>query len=785
VNTSKPKLLFFQYQYNDKLPAFLLLHKSQHAQCLAHFFEVTVLNSDCDFSQVCELHRPDLVVFEGGVPLPNCIRPRITGVRERSDVLKVGLLNADAFCSSRAGFLSDMANMGIETFFVIACTASEYTPQIAPNLIIWPNCIDPAVFHDYASPKLIPVLFTGMSNALYPWRQGIVRRVAERFPSLLSPHPGYAPSSSAPLVFHGERYARLINASFAVPACGTAANEIVRKHFEIPACNALLVTERTALLEAAGFVDMQNCIFASESDVVDKLAHVFANPDTLAEMTSSGYQLVHSRHTVAQRSQFFEWYVLTKALRPGERVIQRDPFQPLEIARDSEPWRGLRVSGNGTLIQLLRSAKDHLRFGRYADAERLFLHCLTMVPWMPEPKLGLARCSLLKGDAKAAQSWILQPIQFALVEQAAKEPDPVEWAHYIIVLLCLGHVAEAHARAREFSSLQHAELCRVRSVLRFLDDPASPSQTDAQSLSSPRVSIHDTPAASLFEWAQELSQILRACRRSALADLVLRWADAPAHRPSLPVPEPPEAGAPSQPNLASFKRNVFVSNTRKRLRQKGRRLLYDLEERIGFFLPYRLSSIRNKGFFLLLRSLAADSRVTSILIVGASPRNAVSIAALSGAAENPSQPTVFCIATQAKHYQRLASASPTAHPLVCSLAPRARDSAADGAMDRALEGVAVQRRGAPFSLVLIDYSEVSTPWIFNETSRRVLGETTFAVVLNDTYNASCHEVQTYLQQPNRFRMVGFFDESRRGRMILRKCDAQDKIPERDAPAFCS
>ena len=109
--------------------------------------------------------------------------------------------------------------------------------------------------------KNIPVLFTGNKNALYPWRQQILRLVSKNYPSLICPHPGYSPLISAPHLMVGEPYARMLNASFFVPACGTVAREVIRKHFEIPACRSCLVTQRSAGLEAAGFVDMEQlCI---------------------------------------------------------------------------------------------------------------------------------------------------------------------------------------------------------------------------------------------------------------------------------------------------------------------------------------------------------------------------------------------------------------------------------------------------------------------------------------------------------------------------------------------
>ena len=271
----KPKLLFFQYQYDRHLPEFLLIHAREHVRCLSEFFDVTVISRDCDYREMCETHEPDLALFESGVNHPTCRRLTITNVRTCSTVPKLGLHNADGFCNARGGFLSDMDHWGIQSFFTISTTTAEHTPEIADQLFVWPNAVNPDVYHDYGQWKSIPVLFTGNANALYPWRRKVLRRVAELFPSLVCPHPGYMPRGRRSQALVGEPYARTINASMIAPACGTVAKEVVRKHFEIPACRCCLLTECSPGLEAAGFVDMQNCIFADERNVVDKLNYLF------------------------------------------------------------------------------------------------------------------------------------------------------------------------------------------------------------------------------------------------------------------------------------------------------------------------------------------------------------------------------------------------------------------------------------------------------------------------------------------------------------------------------
>src|SRR5438105_374073 len=165
---ANPRLLFFQYRYDGRLAPFLLEHKREHVKCLQQFFDVTVIHEDGDYLELCDRHRPDLALFESGVNHETCRRLHIQNVRANAQVPRVGLHHADGFCNARAGFLSDMDLWGIDSFFSIATTAAEHTPEMADNLFTWPVFIDPDIYHDYRQWKSIPVLFTGNRNQFYP-----------------------------------------------------------------------------------------------------------------------------------------------------------------------------------------------------------------------------------------------------------------------------------------------------------------------------------------------------------------------------------------------------------------------------------------------------------------------------------------------------------------------------------------------------------------------------------------------------------------------------------------
>jgi Glycosyl transferases group 1 len=531
--TAKPKLIFFQFRHDKNLSEIVLLHRQDHVKCLLEFFDVTVINEDCDYQQICDKYEPDITLFESGVNYRTIHRLNIKNTNTYPAIPKLGLHNGDSWCEARTGFLSDMDYWGIETFFSICTTTAEHTPEIADHLFVWPNFVNSDIYRDYKQAKDIPVFFTGMQYALYPWREKINKIISQGYPSVTCPHPGYEKSNSAAQIIYGERYARIINSSWFVPTCGTLEKEIVRKHLEIPACNSCLITEKSPALEAAGFIDMQNCVFADKNDVLDKLNYLFQNPELLEKITNAGYQLVQSRHTLKQRDQIFQWFNLYKSLKQNQIIIQTNPFQPLIVVEKSSGIKNSHIICNGLVIDLLRKGDEKLWTGKYEDAESLYLKCFNYINWMPEPKLKLALCNLYQGNAKKAFSWITQPIKYTLDEYKALDPDPVEWAYFIICLLCQGKLIEAIIRIDQFSSLSHPELDRTRWVISCLQNQQEKLPEPEIKLSNPRYSIHKLPSLSLTDWINNLCTMLQACQQSDLAEKLIDYAS-PEHQLLLP-----------------------------------------------------------------------------------------------------------------------------------------------------------------------------------------------------------------------------------------------------------
>ena len=623
---SKPRLVFFRATRRG-LPDFVHRHLREHVKCLSQHFDVVLVTGDCDYLEVCETHQPDITLFESGVYVGS---RKIAMTSACPEIPKIGFCNADAYCPTRSVFLSDMERWGVETFFSLSVAMAEYTPEIADHLFVWPNFVDTDVYRDYRQPKNIPVLFTGSQAAHYPWRSGIHNVVTPHYACLTTPHSGWFDRNAAGNMVHGVAYAKLLNAAWVAPTCGTIARELVRKHLEIPATRTCLVTERTRSLEAAGFVDMQNVVFAEPGDVLDKMDFLFAHPEEMRRIIDAGYELVHSRHTMAHRDQLYQWFSLNKSARPGQRIVQSGPFEALRLVWSSPGVGNSHPIGGGLDRALLHEGERLLGLGRYERAEKSFLRCLNY-HFMPEPVLGLARCHLYGGDAEAATRWVIRPIERSLRTHLARDPDPVEWAFYVRTFLCRGKVDEAARRAEQFPNLRHLELDRIRGVAFALAgrDPDRTAAGTRQALG--RQSVHVLPELDMDAWIADLCVMLRACRQSRLAGAVAARSARRA-RPS------------------GLSHRIGKAALRTTVQTVGVEVLPLLAERPNVRLMRRVKQTAlwarsrdrvRTGQHMIVRNLAQKEDIRSALLISTSASGGCTRAVVAGLLANVNQPEIL------------------------------------------------------------------------------------------------------------------------------------------------
>lgn len=564
-----PRMLLFRWTKPGLAP-FLSQHLDAQVRTLSYFFEVEVVDYDCDYGQVCDKFEPALSVFESGVYSGG---RRITNTDARSDIPKLGFLHSDAYDIARAVFISDMSHWGVENYFTTSVAMAEYSPDIAGNLFVWPNAIDPAVFHDYGLEKNIPILVTGSQEPHYPWRNAVSRVLSKNYATMTMPHFGWGGATARTV--YGERYAKLLNASVFVPTCGSMAKEVVRKQLEIPASMSCLVTERTPGLEAFGFEDMVNCVFADPNDVLQKLDALSSDQEQLRSITQAGFELVHSRHTEANRSQVSEWLHLNLERKPGQKITQENPSGPLALSPADSP-RPIIV-GPGTDRTYLAAGWRLLRSGLPQLAEREFLKCLNFYS-IPEAIPGLVFAGLTKGDCEAALDWATQAVSENLDARGAADPDPVLWACFLRSLVCAGEMTKAASSSNRFPNLKHPELDRVRSVLATLrpDLETMPIRSEGIGV---RPTIAPVPELSWDLWRQEFVTMLLTCGQQGSAQLLKESA--------IPGQAHPAELRPIRPNGAAYWRRIpkrLVRTVRTRLKsgwiQRARMMLSPYKQRI-------------------------------------------------------------------------------------------------------------------------------------------------------------------------------------------------------------
>jgi tetratricopeptide (TPR) repeat protein len=661
-----------------------------------------------------------------------------------------------------------MEHWGIDTFFSISITAAEHMPEIADRLFSWPVFVDDSIFHDYAVWKSVPVLLTGNTTALYPWRQKVFRAISERYPSLACPHGGYSPRTRFDNVLVGERYARTISASWFVPTCGTVAKEVVRKHFEIPACGACLITEDSAGLTAAGFVDMENCVFADAGNVVDRLKWLDAHPDRLQSIIDAGSRLVHARHTLKKRDQILQWFLLRSRVRSDERIIQLNPFEAPVIVERSTGIESEHVISGGAHLWLLARGDAAIHAGRYDEAQEHYTKCANYLPWMPEPKVRIALCSLYRGDPAKALGCLDESLRFILDQYRAVDPDPVEWAYRIVALLCLGRIASAAGDAGRYPQLFHPTLYVAQwacTVLRG-GDPGGHSIPDP---TARRATIHVLPERSFEDAVAEICLMLQASGKSRFAALLQNRIRSSSNEPgatrgiAFTDALLPRLRGPGIRPVVPVEVRAFVRSCAKPVKRGARWALHGFEKRFAFILPYRLSAMREDEFFTAVHSIARREDINSVLSIGRRRRAAMR-ALVAGIEPSSSRPPPLLVAhSRAPWVRDIARKT----PLAINGASRRHPAARQEDLDHLLAERAPDAFPA-FDLVLLDLDAVDEASVNGSLLIEFLQRATFVLLENTT---RFHALQQHLRRDSSFRAVAENPGLRRGYAIYQKLEA--------------
>ncbi len=482
----------------------------------AHF-DVKLIDQDFDYGHVCDFYNPDLVIYTtpgGNRPVPL----KITNIRARQDIPRVGFTILDPHDTSRVLLLQQMDELLIDRFFACNVATLRQSPELAGRGFVLPLYFNSKIFRDYQLEKIIPVSVFGgmMSPGFYKWRAEQGREIFNHIPTLFYTHPGY----ESPILAHrypiaGEDYAKMINRSHFSLSDANRLDYIVRKHLEIPGSGTILISPNTPEVAAYGFVDMENCVLGSGKELLEKIAYVAANPDVYLKICRSGHDLVHSRYTLEHWTGIADWYACHKSLRSGETVQQQGAFGPFVAVPQRENVSALHgeLHGNDLTVLMETALENILRGENFKETEESLLSVLDWVGHIGEPWVPLGLVQLLRGDLSKAISLFSMAYIIREKRDTISDLDPEEVAWLSLAGAMAGNQALLDMTRGKSAEMRHVSIRRMQwlgVVLASGGDASSPPDDVLARMPGDRLSIHWLGQVDLKDWLGLVDRVLTA-----------------------------------------------------------------------------------------------------------------------------------------------------------------------------------------------------------------------------------------------------------------------------------
>ncbi|MEO7934263.1 MAG: glycosyltransferase [Chthoniobacterales bacterium] len=496
--SSLPRLLFVTGSTSGIEEYFYLSGVLPWVDGLRHHFQVEVVAAAQDVIPAAERFAPDLVLFFGAK-----YKLLYDGPAHNFQTLLgipiAALTLMDGHSPAKQPFFEHAWRLGVEAVFTIDTGMREMAGDFAEQVFYCPWFVNEDMCRDFGEKKVIPVALIGDGfvstgkDWRYPWRRNVAARLREAFPVFSSPRPtrGY----SHRMV--GEAYARMLNRSSIALACGASRHIFMKKDLEIPASRSCLLTEPNDTLIHLGFRDMENCVFAEPDNVVEKCRHLLDHPDALQKITDRGRAFVLERHSAKARRVIADWLELRNQKKPGERIIQPDVMNRLELVPAESARTSILLSSHAPFTVAMREASEAWRRDDFATCQTAATAATDLLSFTIEPLLLLAYAALKKGDATEA----LQPLRTIIlrcIQWGAANPDPLVWAAYLLGLHLSGNTAQSQSLSETFPEVRHPALDAVRQAIRGGESTETP--------------LHATPSAVLPPWhnTDELQSFLAA-----------------------------------------------------------------------------------------------------------------------------------------------------------------------------------------------------------------------------------------------------------------------------------
>ncbi len=510
---------------------FLLRIAGEMVEALNLHCDVTVIDRDFDFDEVCDVVQPDFVLFDV-VKWPMPFRPQITNPRAHPAIPRALVLNVDPHEPLRPLIFETLDDYGIDTIFDRATMCREHMPELAAKTCFSvPQFVDRAIFHDYGLEKSVPIsIFSGhMCPGFYPWRAKVTAEMQHIFPTLIYPHPGYRTQERSPFAVEGEAYARAINRSHFSVADTTRLDYVVRKHIEIPASGSILVAPSSAALADYGFVDLENCILGSGSELHDKIDAVSRDPERQERIRLAGLTLAQSRYTREAWRVIPDWFECHNRLQPGEIIQQAGLFGSFRAVAPapalSSIGRGVTIRDNPMTL-VLRAGRDAILTGRgIGEADAALADAAAWAGHIAEPFFLQGVIHLLRGDAVTGAIMIgrrAEKLKEIMGDVTYAVLDPVEVAWLMLAAYLLDHEPLGQAMREQASMMEHLALRRMSWLLQIPDPTSALSdrQIDHR-LPGDRLSTHWLGQENFVDWKALVHRVLLANGKTDLTARLL------------------------------------------------------------------------------------------------------------------------------------------------------------------------------------------------------------------------------------------------------------------------
>ena len=507
----RPRLLYFNGPWDYVGDRIRQSYIEPFRRLLDQDFEVISVEGDCDFRREVETHRPDLALFHTGCEAPHEPEVKIINTDAFPELPRLGYMFRDPFSPSRAATMNRLRAWGVHQ------VVTDFRPSDAPapyfkDTFYLPWWIDDTVFRDYGEEKSLWVALTGtgwFTRCIYTWRPEICRQLVSKVPIFHVPGGG---NRSTDHDYTGENYARLLNRSRFSAGCGTVSRYLTLKLLEIPASRCCLITEETEAMKALGFRDGVNCVFADEANVVAKVQALAYDAERLQAITDAGYQLAHERHTQRNRRVFAEWYQLWRTKQPGERIVQVNPLEPLQIVAAEALAPASTFPAENPLAAAIVEGHRLMAQNLWAEALAKFEWIIAIVPCVAEARLGAALSLVRLARPAEAVPHLRYNLWIMLEHFRFSRADPIDMAVTAVVLMRMKDAKSAVQILDRDPELRHPAVNAARWIFGKAQ-PALAQRPAFQIAEGDETSncetVHILPQRTFKEWVALLMSCLR------------------------------------------------------------------------------------------------------------------------------------------------------------------------------------------------------------------------------------------------------------------------------------